>query len=471
MNNRTRGKKKKISEELQDIKTIGELIDYIPRQVIEKIAFLILILWTVTPIIVMGYGFFARINDAADWITQLNQMNKMTINWYRMLLQIGFIGGFLSIVAFLKSIRNARKADFDIKLYLKTRIIPISLLIMLIWTLLSYIVNYIGAETAVSLVGGDYKKEGLLTFFAFGGLFACAYLVRDKKYIRWILESQTVIAVILSLLHLINNESINKLFGLTVNSAVFLNKNHFAYYICMSAMCALFLFVSEEKSKIKLVIYLLMFALIIGSLSLNGSLGPYLASLCAIFSSIILGIWLSRKHLPRILIGLVVFIIVTILINLSKGHLYSDLQILGSEFYMIFGGDDLSAIGSGRGVLWRQGLDFIKDRPIFGCGPAALSDLYELALGRANRPHNEFIEYGATIGIPGLLFYVITLFIYLKEFFIKRRKVTTLGIGLLCIVIAYLVSSLAGTIMYHSGAFFFMFFGLSAGVFSQTSRE
>ena len=468
----TRGKEDNVSENLNDIKTVGGLIDYIPRQTIKKIAFVLLILWTITPIIIMGYGFFARINDAADWVTKLNQMNKMTINWYRILLQISFLGGFLAIVAFAKSIRDARKADFNIKSYIKERLLPISLFIMLIWTFISYIVNYIAGETSVSLVGGDYRKEGLLMYVAFVGMFLCAYLVRDKKYIKWLLKLQSIVALVLSLLHLINNDSIDKLFGLTENSAVFFNKNHYAYYICMSAMCALFLFVSEEKSKIKQGVSLIIFTIIVASLSLNGSLGPYIATACALISSLILGIWLSRKHLPKILIGLGVFILVTIVMNMSRGHLYSDLQILGNEFYMIFGGeDDLSGIGSGRGVLWEQGMLFIKERPIFGCGPAALSDLYEVALGRPNRPHNEFIEYGAVIGIPGLIFYVIALFVYLKEFFDKRKNLTTLGLGLLCVVIAYLVSSLAGVKMYHSGAFFFMFFGLSAGIFRQTARE
>lgn len=468
----TRGKEDNVSTNLKDIKTVGELMDYIPRQTIKKIAFVLLMFWTITPIVILGYGFFARINDAADWVTKLNQMNKMTISWYRMLLQISFLGGFLAIVAFAKSLRDARKADFNIKSYIRERFLPISLLLMLVWTFISYIVNYIGGETSVSLVGGDYKREGLLMYLAFVGMFSCAYLVRDEKYIKLLLKTQSLVALVLSLLHLINNESINKLFGLTENSAVFLNKNHYAYYICMSAMCALFLFVSEENSKIKQGISLIIFAIIVASLSLNGSLGPYIATASALISSLILGIWLSRKHLPKILVGLGVFILVTLVMNMSRGHLYSDLQILGNEFYMIFAGDeDLSGIGSGRWILWEEGINFIKERPIFGCGPAALSDLYEETLGMANRPHNEFIEYGAAIGIPGLIFYIIALFTYLKEFFVKRKSVTTLGLGLLCVVIAYLVSSLVGVKMYHSGAFFFMFFGLSAGIFRQTARE
>ncbi|NMB42776.1 MAG: hypothetical protein GX995_01425, partial [Clostridiales bacterium] len=40
-----------------------------------------------------------------------------------------------------------------------------------------------------------------------------------------------------------------------------------------------------------------------------------------------------------------------------------------------------------------------------------------------------------------------------------------LGMGLMCIVIAYLVSSLLGVTMFHTSAFFFMFFGLSLGYF------
>ena len=69
----TRGKEDNVSTNLKDIKTVGELMDYIPRQTIKKIAFVLLMFWTITPIVILGYGFFARINDAADWVTKLTR--------------------------------------------------------------------------------------------------------------------------------------------------------------------------------------------------------------------------------------------------------------------------------------------------------------------------------------------------------------------------------------------------------------
>jgi len=455
-------KGKKVLNDIQNMKTIGELIDYIPKKHIQRIAFAILILWTCSPIFVMIYGSFARLYDDPDWLSKLNQMYKMTINWYRILLQLGLSGCLIGLLAFLKSLKNAKKDEFHAKTYIKERLIKFSLLSMLIWSFLSFLFS---DNLALSLFGGEFKKEGFATFVAVAGIFSCAYIIKDEKYSKWIIEIFTAVTVLQSILMLINVDAINKQLGFSDNASVYLNINHFAYILCMAAMSALLLYENESKSKLRTFGRLLMFAIIIAALVRNRSLGPYLATLCAIISSIILAIWLNKSRLRKLIIALVVFFLVTFIMNLSDGHLYIDLKIFGFElFQLIEGSEDLSHIGSGRWELWGQGLQYMSERPILGCGPGLLSDLYFTESGNANRPHNEFIEYAATIGIPGVLFYISALFIYLKKIIKKRRELSSFSIGLLCIVIAYLVSSLFGVVIYNVSPYFFMFFGLSIGV-------
>lgn len=169
---------------------------------------------------------------------------------------------------------------------------------------------------------------------------------------------------------------------------------------------------------------------------------------------------------------MILFILVSIIINIGTGNLYLDLRIFGIELGMIFRREeDLSEVGTGRGKLWAIGIKMIADNPILGVGPGNISDRYFQLTGKATKPHNEFIEYAVTLGIPGLLFYVLALFMYLKEFFIKRKDASLLVLGLLCVTIAYLVSSLIGVIMYHTMAFFFMFLGLSVGQLKQTEKS
>ena len=239
----------------------------------------------------------------------------------------------------------------------------------------------------------------------------------------------------------------------------------------MTAMCAMYLIIAEKKSKLRLVFRYIIFAVIIAGLVKNTSLGPYLATLCALFSTIILAIWLNKSLLGRIMLAVIIYFIVTIVINITTGQLYIDLQIFGIDLAMIFRGEeDLSRIGTGRGELWSNGIKIILDNPMFGIGPGNVSNTYLEQMEKHTKPHNEFIEYGVTLGIPGLLFYVMALFMYLKEFFIKRKNASLLTMGLLCVTIAYLVSSLIGVIMYHTLAFFFMFLGLSIGQLSQTKK-
>ena len=69
---------------------------------------------------------------------------------------------------------------------------------------------------------------------------------------------------------------------------------------------------------------------------------------------------------------------------------------------MFEGEEDISDMDRGRWIPGK-GVRFIGDSPIFGCGPGALMDLYDTVYGDPNRPHNEFIEYAACIGIPNVL--------------------------------------------------------------------
>lgn len=468
MEENNRSKRKKIFKELNEIKTLGELIDYIPMKIIQSIAFILLFIWSVSLVITMIYGSRGVLIDTEDWVSKLNQLYITTISWYRVLQQVGFLGCGLAILTLIKSIRDNKKDRIDKSIYLKERIVPLFLFLMLIWSVLSFLFSDNKTE---GLVGEGFRKDGILTYIAVAGIFFCGYIIRNKRYVKWIIEINTIMALVQSILILINNESVNKFFALSEGSGIFLNINHAGYYLAMTAMCAILLIVSEENSKIKLVFRYAVFSIIIAALVKNSSFGPYLATLCAIISVIILTIWLKKISLRRIVIIVILFILVTFIMNIGSGMLYLDLRIFGIELDMIFRGEeDLSGVGSYRGVLWADAMKIIADNPILGTGPGNVSNRYFELTGESNKPHNEFLEYAVTLGIPGLLFYVMALFMYLKEFFIKRKNASLLTMGLLCVTIAYLVSSLVGVIMYHTLAFFFMFLGLSIGQLSQTKK-
>ena len=444
-------------KDIHQMKKVSELIDYISVQSIEKTAFLLLIIWVLSPIIIMFHTSF--IQDQEQILKQVD----ISTTWYEILQTIGFLGCILNIIVFLKSILKAKMEKISIRQYLKNNLFLILLFLMLFWSIFSCIAS---DNIELSLNGTLYRKEGLITYFTYCGIFGLGYVIKEKRFIQLILELFTLSAAILSILMLINSEILNNLFGFTVDSAIFFNENHFAYYLCMSLMCALLLFETEKKSGPKLMLRILIFAIITAALVRNGSLGPYLAVVVGLACSIILVKWLNKKCLKRVLLAGVVFVIVTVIMNISNNHLYIDLKIFGLDIFKIMKGSpqDKVHVGSDRWPLWMNGLRFITEKPLFGYGPDNLGAQYAKVNIIIDRPHNEFIQFAASLGIPALVSYIMALTVHFISFLKQRKHVIMVYVGILCTVIAYLASSMFGNTMYYTSPFFFMLLGLSASM-------
>lgn len=441
------------------MKKISELIDYIPAQSIEKVATLLLIMWILSPILVMFLN--NSIQDAEQSLLPYKQY-FIAIYWNEILQTIGFLGCILGIIVFSKSILKAKNEKISMKQYLKNNLFTLFLFLMLFWSIFSCLAC---DNIAISFYGNVYRQEGLLTYFIYYGIFCCGYVVRNKRFVRYILEFFTLSAAVLSILMIINSKTLNNRLGLTVDSAIFFNANHFAYYLCMSLMCALLVFATEKKSTPRLILRIVIFAVIAAALVKNKSLGPYLAVIVGLICSVILTIWLDKKLLKRVLAAVVVFISVTFIMNISDNHLYKDINILGSDTVKIAEGSEISPVGSAnRWLLWMNGLRFVIEKPLFGYGPDNLGDQYAKVHLGFDRPHNELIQFAASLGIPAALFYIIAMAIHFIVFLRQRKQVSTVEIGILCTVIAYLASSMFGNTMYYTSPFFFMILGLSGGM-------
>ncbi|MVX62582.1 hypothetical protein GKZ28_02545 [Clostridium chromiireducens] len=438
------------------MKKISELIDYIPAQSIEKVALLLLILWIMSPIAVMLCGLTQDTNEP---ILSFKQY-PVSIYWYQILQTIGFLGCILSIIVFSKSILDAKTKNLLVKEYIKNNILTLFLFVMLIWSIFSCLAS---ENIDISFNGTLYRKDGLITYFTYCGIFCCGYIIRNKRFIKYILEFFTSTATLLSVLMLINSKYINDLFGLTSDSSVFYQFNHFAYYLCMSLMCSLVLFQIEKKSILILSIRIAMFAVITAALVKNGSLGPYIAVVFGLIASLILIIRLEKKYLKRILIPLGIFIGVTLIMNISNSHTFSDIKTLETDLYKVVNkSSDVDKAGTGRWILWRNGVRFISEKPLFGYGPDNLGDQYAKVKVGTDRAHNEIIQYAASLGIPAAIFYVIAIMNYFIVFIRNRKKISILEIGMFCAVVAYLVSSMFGNTMYYTSPFFFMLLGISS---------
>ena len=422
----------------------------------ERIAFVILLLWIMSPILAM---LFSNLSPVDGIYKMVYKLYYLTAAWYWILMITGFFGCILGIIAVIKSIKKVKENPIRPIAYLKSNLFPLLLLLLFYWSILSFLT---AGDTKRYLIGGYFIRDGILSIIAYSGFFCCGYLIRHKKLVLLIMQAYAWIAVLQSILMMANIQSVNEFLCLTPGSSAFSNINHFAYYLCMGVMVSILLLEVEKKSLLNFIIGIARFSIISAALIYNGSLGPFLATIVALIGSLILAIWLDRSRVKLILLVSAIFLFITVMINLTYGYLLTDMSLLGSDFMNVLNGMECDSAGSGRWILWKNSVQYISAHPIFGCSPGHYTDVSQAYYGIGMRPHNEILEYASSIGILGALFYLSALLVCAIEFIKKRKAATALTTGLLCIVMAYLASSLFGVTMYYTSPFFFLFLGIAS---------
>ena len=124
---------------------------------------------------------------------------------------------------------------------------------------------------------------------------------------------------------------------------------------------------------------------------------------------------------------------------------------------IIEGNEDAPSAGTGRWSLWTHAVGFALEKPLFGYGPDTLGTPFGDAGESTNRPHNEFLQFAASQGLPALMFYLGALITLAVSAFRKRHGLTTLTLTLGFVVVGYLASSMFGNTMYYTTPFYVMF--------------
>ena len=96
-----------------------------------------------------------------------------------------------------------------------------------------------------------------------------------------------------------------------------------------------------------------------------------------------------------------------------------------------------------RVLTAKAALQLTAANPVFGVGIGRLFPLAAPYVGRPENAHNNFLQIGAELGIPGLLLFLLVVGLALREVW---RSAATLGpsTGLLAGLVAFLLSCLAG---------------------------
>ncbi len=475
---RIRSRIQAFREALAGMKTVGDLLDAIPEDLPEKVAYGLLTLWILSPLFVMARNLPLPVGDAFD---QMLRHSATTIFWSTLLWQLGLLGcftGLLDTARLFRALReNHPSPRSRLASFARARPVPVLLLLLLFWSLASALLSN---QPGRSLWGDPYRRDGFLTYLAYAGLFSCGLLVRSQERRHRLMTRLAGVATGLAILSLLPAWPILERVGIRSGMGVFMNTNHFAYYLGLSIPAALLLILSDREHRsparanrlpvrVSRLLWLVAFGIQSAALVNNGSLGPYLAVVIALAAAgVLLRFGGERGSVRQLLPAYGLFLAVTMAETLLKSGLSMDMSMLLNDTGLILAGSDAAgAAGSGRWILWVRALDFVAERPLFGFGPDNLGARYALEGIGIDRPHNEVLQVAASLGIPALLLYLSALAVHVRRFFLRLGRLPVSTRLLFAALAAYLLSSLTGNSMYYTTPFFFLALGLSVGLLEE----
>lgn len=450
---------KGLYKQLQKCKSIKEIIEIVPNEVIIKLSYYSLSLWCLIPILILITNIFVK--------------ESSSYYCYTGLFVIGFIGIINGIIYMYKN---------KLKLYKK---IPfILLLIFLIWSFFSCL---LAPNQTLAFLGTSYRKEGFLTYIFYMGFFLNGFIVsKSSKYIKNILKWLIISSTIVGLLITMNNNLTDILLKssnakeYSILTGIFSNSNHYGYYLTVSIMAAASLFLYEKKNINKLL-YFGSFILLVYVLGKNNTLGCFVALLVSFIIILIYSLIIKENRI-KIFIILITFLCISLdspfkndmtKLFVETQNIYNHLDNLEVKLDNTIGSSLVICSGTNRLDLWLKGIDFIKSRPLFGYGFENLEDLYfkTAICDKTDRPHNTFIQIGANTGVVGLIIYMSCLIYIFVTGLQINKKLNKMITCCFFITLSYLISSCFGNSMYYTSPYYLFFLGIISSICIRKKKD
>lgn len=420
------------------------------------IMFILLFLWMGMPII-----------QTIKVVYKIVDLKEIYLTIMKITAIIGIGVGILDSFSRIKNSENKKNTIKEI--------LPIFFFVLyMIWTLIA---SFNSRYKHTAFHGNYYRQEGYYMYLNYAGYFLCAFLLKDKKLRKIILNTfiiTSLFLVIMSRIALKVEWFSNIFVNLRIDKTVFAHHNHYGYYLTMALMASLGLFITG-KNKILKIIYAVAYAIIGYALIYNDTFGCYLAVSVIL---ILYGIYslIKKKDRRHILIAVLIFTILScITTSEGKNLAYTNIKRFTKDVEIVFlkiTGIEIKDkkrmeeaefafkyTGTSRMELWTNGIDFILKKPFIGYGPDNMRPLYEEVSISQDRPHNLIIQLAATSGIPGMLLYVIAVGIIVVKGIRRLLKNNEKGKIFLIIIATYLVSAMFGNSMYNTSPYFFIFLG------------
>lgn len=428
------------------------------------VIFILLLLWMIIPVL-----------QSFDETYDILLIKKYNLSLMKV---TGVVGIALGIYFILEKIKKAQDKKEIIK-----ELLPIFIFVLyMIWTLISCILS---PNRELAFKGTSYRKEGYIMYLIYAGYFFCAYLLESKKLRKILLNIFVIVSIfliIISRAYFTVLKYTDIFLYNTPDKSVFAQFNHYGYYLMMSLMCALGLFITE-KNKILKVVYLVAYTVIGYALIFNNTFGCYLATAIVLIAYCIYAL-VKKRDRAVALIATAIFIILSFTVTKNDKNLayenmsglVSDIKTIITKVFNIEEDSpevekNFEKAGTSRMLLWKNGVKFIKERPIIGYGPENLKEKYKSVSINQDRPHNLLIQLATTSGIPGMILYVTAVGIIVVRGIKNLIKNNGSGKIFLIIVITYLTSAMFGNSMYYTSPYYFIFLGFLINCNSYKQKE
>lgn len=291
--------------------------------------------------------------------------------------------------------------------------------------------TYFAVDTFTALNGRIYRWEG---YIALGAYLLFAFLTAnfvDKisyfKIYAFLIWTSASILALYGLLQFFGFDFIKR-DPLRENwyraFATFGNPNFAASFAVLVLPTLILLYLVLKKRKYKIAAFAgssLLYAFLLST----ATRGAWLAFALTVFTAVVLLFDFLKKKKKEILKLLIIFILITILLNSFHGGL------MGLRFISIFhdfqdlsSGEEIDRVGTNRMFIYRNSLPLILENPYLGVGPDNFAEIfpqekYRDFTGTTNqvvdKAHSEYIQLGVTAGIPALVIYLILLLYILSN--------------------------------------------------------
>lgn len=430
-------------------RTLKEWLLIAPHSLLDKFAFLPLILWCLLPIMLIGMNL---------WFPY----QKHEFNYYVMMV-CGSFGLLVGIVSFLKYKLTGEPKG--LRKFFKEYPERLFFLGMLLW---GFISCFFAENIYKAFMSNIYRYDGFTSYIFYVGFFMAMITLKSEKLRKILLHTMSAVATILSLLTFLQLNRVPMRAFVNFKgmlSAVFENSNHFGYYLVIAVIVTAILFVLEKARMLKLLLAIEYIVICVGLFASDSFACYWAAVIGMIFSLVIL--LRNKKEFISIIIILALFILGSIIFDLKYQTIRGNFGILVDDMNKIAESDDTA--GSSRIGLWKDAVYFIGQKPLFGYGIENMEEAYSTYKPmKYDRPHNEYLQHAVFMGIPAALLYLAGISMLFVRCFKRRKLLTNSQLIGICTTGAYVFSAFFGNTMFYTTPYFIIVLAMASSHNSST---